>query len=499
VSDERSGRSTGPLPGWLAIALVTGTSAAVLVLEILAGRLLAPYVGVSLESYTGIIGTVLVGMAAGARLGGWAADRWDPHHMLPALTALGGALALTTLPVVRVLGASGGGGVVRIVVLTGCGVLPAVSVLSAVPPTVVKLQLRDLAAAGNTVGRLSAYGTVGAIGGTFLTGFVLVAWAAVSTLIVTVGVLLVLAGAVLWLVSLRRSRRVAAAVSGAAGLAAVALVGVAAVDGPCRTNSRYYCISVEVDPWRPSGRVLVMDDLRHSYVDLADPTHLEFWYTRAIVAAIDTFAPSGAVDAVHVGGGAMTVPRAVRAARPGSGQVVFEIDPDLVELAHDELGLEVGGGLDVRVGDGRAGLRSLPSASADVVVGDAFGSRAVPWHLATTECVEEVARVLRPGGVYVVNVIDEPGRLFLRAEVATIAAVLPYVIVWQGPHAVAGQLGNSVIVASDTPIDAAALAPAVARFGPTGALVEDVRAFSAGAVVLDDDFAPVDQLIARGG
>ena len=72
------------LPGWLAIVLVVGTSAAVLVLEILAGRLLAPYVGVSLNTYTGIIGTVLAGIAIGAGLGGVAADRFDPRRLYPA-------------------------------------------------------------------------------------------------------------------------------------------------------------------------------------------------------------------------------------------------------------------------------------------------------------------------------------------------------------------------------------------------------------------------------
>lgn len=164
-----------PLPGWFAIVLVAGTSAAVLVLEILAGRLLAPYVGVSLETFTGIIGTILAGIAVGAWAGGALADHVDPRRLLPVLLVLGGALAIATIPIVRVLGeGSGSGGGIQILVLTAFGFLPSASVLSAVPPAVVKLQLRDLAATGSIVGRLSAWSTAGALFGTFFTGFVLV-------------------------------------------------------------------------------------------------------------------------------------------------------------------------------------------------------------------------------------------------------------------------------------------------------------------------------------
>ncbi len=67
-----------PVP---AAALVFYASGAVLALEILAGRLLAPYVGVTLESFTGIIGTVLAGIAAGAWIGGRMADRVDARRL----------------------------------------------------------------------------------------------------------------------------------------------------------------------------------------------------------------------------------------------------------------------------------------------------------------------------------------------------------------------------------------------------------------------------------
>ena len=484
-----------PLPNWLAVVLVVGTSAAILVLEILAGRLLAPYVGVSLDTYTGIIGTVLVGIAVGAWLGGIAADRMDPRTLIPVLLVLGGALAIATIPTVRALGPAGSStGLGGILVLTAVGFLPSATVLSAVPPAVVKLQLRTLDTTGATVGRLSAYGTTGAIAATFLTGFVLVAMAAVTTLIVSVGVLLVVGGLALWLAAPgERRATTAGAVGGLSAFAGVALVGATLLGSPCDTQTDYYCVTIVDDEDRAGGRTLVLDDLRHSYVVEGDPTHLEFWYTRRFAETIDLVDASGPIDVVHIGGGAMTVPGWLQATRPDSRQVVFEIDEELIDLVVDEFDRDVGPGtgIDVVAGDGRISLADRPDDSADVVVGDAFGSRAVPWHLATIEFVDDIERVLRPDGIYVLNLIDGPAQDFLAAQARTIGEAFDHVEIVLGPSAAEGGLGNSVIVASDDPVNA--LDP------DGGRIVDDIDAFVGGARVLTDDFAPVDQLLAHSG
>lgn len=494
-------QSGGPLPTWLAIALVVGTSAAVLVLEILAGRVLAPYVGVSLETYTGIIGTVLLGIAVGAWAGGTAADHIDPRRLIPVLLVAGGGLAVATLPIVRAVGAASGSNESSILVITGLGFLPTATVLSAIPPAVVKLQLRDLGTTGSTVGRLSAYGTAGAIVGTFVTGFVLVAVAAVSTLIVTVGLLLVAAGCALWLALPRVERSATTTQMSAVSVFALLAVGGAAVSGgPCAVQTTYYCVSIVVDDERESGRTLVLDDLRHSYVDLDDPAHLEFWYSRRVVDAIDELGPSGPVEVVHVGGGALTIPARLQATRPGSDQTVFEIDADLVDLVVEEFDRNIGpgSGITVVVGDARLSLADVDDDSVSVVIGDAFGSRSVPWHLATTEFTADIDRVLRPGGIYVINVIDAAERRFLRAETATIGDVFPHVAVVLGPSVAQGGSGNSVIVGSDRPIDVDALERRRRLAGDDGRYVDDVGSFVDGAAVLTDDFAPVDQLISSG-
>lgn len=481
------------LPDWLAIALVTGTSGAVLVLEILAGRVMAPYVGVNLETYTAIIGTILAGIALGARVGGSLADRHDPRRLMPGLLMIGGALAIASVPIVRLLGGTAGASSQGMpsVLLAAFGFLPSAAVLSAVPPAVVKLQLRDLDHTGDVVGRLSAWGTGGAIVGTFLAGFVLVAFAAVSTLIVSIGLVLAVAGIAFWFTNRPQPRGL---VASAGALLALSLGAHVVADHPCDVQSSYYCIAIDVDDDRPSGRVLVLDDLRHSYVDLDDPTHLEFWYIRQIVGAIDTLAPDGPIDLVALGGGALTVPTYVQATRPASSQTVLEIDPTLIDVVRDEIGVDTGS-FEIEIGDGRVGLRGLPDNSADVVVGDAFGSRAVPWHLATAEFMDDVERVLRPGGVYVANIIDGAAQSFLRAEAATIRTALPFVAVMPGDGLSTGRSGNAVVVASDRSFDAEAWNRARVERGDPGSFVENVDDYLEGALRLTDDFAPVDQLL----
>lgn len=483
------------MPKAAAGALVFAASAAVLVLEILAGRLLAPYVGVTLETVTGIIGVVLGAISVGTWLGGRAADRIDPRRLIGPLLAAGGAAALVVIPVVRLLGPSADGSPPSIVLMAGAAFFLPTALLSAVPPAVVKLQLLDLATTGATVGRLSALGTAGALLGTFVTGFLLVAASPVRLIVTGLGLATLATGLLLTVSLPRRPPAPTLMIGLVVGVVGAALTAV--VPERCPDSSVYFCARVEHDPNRPSGRVLRLDTLRHSYVDLADPTHLEFSYARSIAAVVDGL-PPGPQRALHIGGGGFTIPRWLEATRPGSTNVVLEVDPALVDLARRELGLRTGPALRVVEGDARLNVGAQSSRAFDVVVGDAFGSEAVPWHLATREMVAEVQRVLRPGGVYVLNVIDRPPQRFLKAEAATLAAVFPYVVLVATADEVAGEEGgNHVLVASEEPLDLEGLGRRLThRKDPQVAIAgAQLDGFVGGAEVLTDDYAPVDQLI----
>jgi hypothetical protein len=481
------------LPRGPAALLVFVASGAVLVLEILGVRLLAPYVGLTLETYTTIIGVVLGGIALGAAAGGQAADLLDPRRLLAALLVAGGVLALTTVPLIRLLGeAFEGAGQASALALSLFALLPTATVLSAVTPVVVKLQLADLSASGAVVGRLSAWATAGALAGTFSTGFIFVPLLPVSVTVIALGATLVLAGIATGVAFKAFPGGALAAIAVVAGVLAAT---AAAAGTRCTTESVYYCARVESDSARPGGRVLVLDDLRHSYVDLDDPRHLEFAYTRWMGDTLDTMRPAGtALDTVFIGGGGFTLPRYVRATRPGSTARVLEVDGQLVDLARERLGLRTGRDLTVHVGDARVTLRDEPADSADVVVGDAFGSRSVPWHLATAEFVTDIRRVLRDDGIYLLNVIDYGDLDLLRAEARTLLDQFADVALVAVPDAGTGRPGggNNVLIASDRPL------PRDAGSTAQGARTYDRAALEAlvgDADPLTDDAAPADQLI----
>jgi spermidine synthase len=383
-----------------------------------------------------------------------------------------------------------------VLLVAALAVFAPAALLSAVSPMVVKARLASLEETGAVVGRLSGLGTLGAIVGTFVTGFVLVAAFPTSAVVLAVGTVLVVAGAAL--VVRGRARRTPVALL---SLALVAAACTALAPSGCQVETAYHCARVTTDPDRASGRVLVLDTLRHSYVDLADPQYLEFSYVRAMASAFDAVAPAGRpLDVLFLGGGGFTLPRFVAASRPGSRSLVYEIDPGVVALGRQRLGLRTGPAqpVDVRVGDARLGLFDGGPGSRDVVVGDAFGQISVPWHLTTREVVQQVRRVLRPGGVYMLNVIDHPPLAFARAEVATIAQVFGSVAVVATSDALAGRSGgNLVVLASTGELPVEAIQAALARRAPALAVAAGpaALAFAGDASPLTDDHAPVDQLL----
>lgn len=475
--------------------LVFTTAAAVLVLEILAGRLLAPYLGLSLEVFTGIIGTVLAGISIGAWAGGRAADRYEPRRLIGPLLAAGGVLALLAPPIVDVLGPSmRAAGVGEILMITSFAFFAPAAVLSAITPIVVKIRLSDLSETGTIVGTFSAVGTAGAIFGTFVTGFLLLSALPTRPIVFAVG-----GGLVIWGAALTRMGFTPRSLGVIAVPALLASGLLAVVDGPCELETAYHCAYVTVDEDRPSGRVLWLDTLRHSYVDTADPTHLEFRYTQVMADAVEALVAPGAIEALFIGGGGLTLPHYIPAVRAGSSSTVLEIDGELSDFVADELGIDTTA-VDVRVGDARLLIGDEPRHSFDLIVGDAFGGLAVPWHLTTEEFTRLVADRLTADGIYVLNLIDHPPLRFARSEAATLLAVFDHVaVVAPAPYIEGRNGGNFVVIGASREIDPGSITALVSNRGGSEIVITgaELEAFVDGARVLTDDFAPVDQLISR--
>ncbi|MEV6833689.1 fused MFS/spermidine synthase [Streptomyces sp. NPDC051133] len=241
---------------------------------------------------------------------------------------------------------------------------------------------------------------------------------------------------------------------------------------------------------RARAWLLTVDGAPQSYVDLDEPAHLEFEYARRLGFVLDSVAGAGApLDVVHLGGGALTLPRYLAVTRPGSRQDVVEADRGLLELVAEHLPVPQDAGVTLHAADARAWIEAAPADSADVLVGDVFGGSRVPAHLTSLAYAREAERVLRRNGVYLANLADAAPFAFLRSQLATFAALFEELALIAEPGVLRGRrFGNAVLVASHREIDVAVLArrsaadtfPARVEHGPA------LREFIGSARPVDD-------------
>lgn len=224
-------------------------------------------------------------------------------------------------------------------------------------------------------------------------------------------------------------------------------------DGPVRTSTGV--VELLRDPSRPSAVTVFINDAESSYVDLADPHHLEFEYMQQMTAVLDQVGPPppAPLRAVHLGGAGCALPRALDAARPGSTQLVVEIDAELARLSRVWFDLPRAPRLRIRVGDARDALATLVPGAWDVIVRDVFAGIEVPSHVRTVGAAQEARRALAPQGLYLVNLTDRPPLTTARTEVATLREVFPHVALIADPAILRGRrYGNVVLVGSEEPI-----------------------------------------------
>jgi spermidine synthase len=474
-------------------------------LELAIQRIVAPYIGTSLYTWTLVIGVVLAGTSLGNYLGGRVAARWPSSLTLGAVLA-GGALAALSVLAIDVLSTfTSLDGINRqtlplILALGGLTVvlclLPS-TILGMVSPIAAHLAVRDLDHTGSTIGRLYAAGAVGSIAGTFAAGFILISWFGthavvwgVSVLLLALGGPVLLAGRRLWLVP------------AAATVVAVSLLAFRQgwLEGPCTRETNYYCIIVRDTTYgQQPVRMLILDRLIHSYSSLDDPTALAYGYERtyAQVTAYQA-ARVGRLRALFVGGGGYTFPRYMEAVYPDSRLDVIEIDRGVTEIAHQMLGLDRGSKVTSYNEDARTFLAREPTIRYDLIYGDAFNDYSVPYHLTTLEFDERVRAWLADDGLYVVNIIDGPYGRFLRAYVHTLQQAFDYVYpvfsveAWQRSSRT-----TIVIIASDQPLDEVTLQAAAPDLAGGMLSPEETAHLLAGgrAITLTDRHAPVDQLL----
>lgn len=493
-------------------------AAAGLVVEIVAARLIAPYVGMSLYTWTAIIAVVLGGMAVGHWIGGRLAQMAARRSMrMTGLAAAAAAASCAATPVmIRVVGnpvLSLDAPHLWLIALLAMLLFFVPSLLIAVlSPVLTKLAI-DLAPdrSGIVIGRIFALGATGSIVGTLLAGFVFISYVGSNgTLLVVAGVILLLS---LLLLSLARARIAGAAVT----VIALLTAGILAVRpdivlaSACTEESAYYCIRVvdfDSDEGRP-GRLMVLDHMGHGINDREDPTLLHSSYVElADLIVGQRLGHKSSLRSFFIGGGAYTLPRAWAARYPGGKHVVAEVDQEVTRVAQASFWLRKTGGLEVVHEDARLALQSLKKGDRfDVVVGDAFHDISVPEHLVTREFFTEVRSRLAPDGLFLMTVIDaRKTPRFLSALIRTARTVFPSVEIWaDADQLVASQRLTYLIVAADRPGSTDKLLSA--RFPDRAWLRRSPRALQRwlrdpAIPVMTDDLAPVDRLlsgVARAG
>jgi spermidine synthase len=488
---------------WNPYALVFISSFCVMTIELVATRLVAPRVGVSIFIWTSVIGIILAGISLGNYIGGRLADR----HASPTL--LGVVFAAAALASLFILWLNNDLHDVYppfhlplmfwvVLYIAGVFSTPAV-LLGCVSPIIVKLSLTDLARTGSTVGRIYAWSALGSIAGTFATGFFLIGWLGTKGTVTAAAALLLALG--LWFLTDARPARALLRGGVALGLFAGMALWLRAggfTRSECMLETDYFCINVYET--RRDGRTiheLWLDRLMHSYTDLADPTYLVYDYERTYAGVIAPLLDERPhIDALFVGGGGYTFPRYMRAMGGSGRMVVAEIDPGVTEAAHEWLGLPRDTDIETHNMDARHYLARLARAdSYDVVFGDAFNDYSVPYHLTTREFALLVDEVLRDDGLYVANIIDggRHGR-FLRAYVHTLQGVFSHVTVipssmtWREAARM-----TFVVVAGHRPAD---LLQLPAEYRPLSAAELGEYMALAPPAVLTDDHVPVDGLLA---
>lgn len=238
------------------------------------------------------------------------------------------------------------------------------------------------------------------------------------------------------------------------------------------------------------GYSLVIGGTTQSHVNPDDPTDLQLEYVRLATAAIDAAFDAGApVRALHLGGGALTIPRYLAHTRPGSPQHVVELFGELYEFVVDAVPLPAGSIVTEEFDDARRAVERAEPGSRDLVVVDVFSGSSAPAHCTTVEFFAAAARLLAPGGLLVVNTLLSSGADFTREVAATLAAVLPELAV-VAPEANLGAapVGNIVLAASDRPLDVDRLGEALAfEHRPVVVLTgDDARGFIGDAAVRSD-------------
>ncbi|MHB8946010.1 MAG: spermidine synthase [Bacillota bacterium] len=506
-------------------ALVFTGGAALMALELVGSRVLAPYFGNSIFVWGSLIGMFMAALAGGYYAGGRLADRWPSRRLFEVIVLVAG-LCILAVPLYsetftawaagRGLGPKAG----PLLAATVLFALPSL-LLGTLSPFALKLATKDIAVIGNTAGALYALSTAGSIAGTFITSFWLIPAFSVRLVIQLIGVTLaVLAGADLVATSRRKVSTALVLLFLVTALAAASPLG--GVLGAALPQERvifdretlYHHVRV-VD--RGDSRYLRFDNSWQSGMYLSDPDRARFTYTDFFHLAL-VWQPHPS-DALFIGLGGGSAPKAFLKDYPDLRVDVAEIDPVVIDVARRFFDVPTDPRLNMAAQDGRLFLKGTPR-SYDLIALDAYYADAVPFHLFTREFFTLAGQRLKPEGVLAVNVIgafEGAHSNLLRSIYRTIKEVFPEVYLFavpldnsETPGSIDPGLERNIIVMATkggarlSPDEVQARAEGLAASGvlkSKGLADDSAYLYSGSSIrtddvpVLTDEYAPVDSLL----
>jgi spermidine synthase len=515
-----------------------------LVIELVAGRIMAPYVGVSLYTWTSIIGVVLAGISIGAYLGGRIADRYPRSSTLGWLLFLSGLGAFSISPLTNLIGGAQfqTSLMTRILLITTIIFFVPSCLLGMISPVVVKLTLSNLEKTGNVVGKIYAFSTLGSILGTFATGFYLISWMGTRSILLMMGIILILS-ALIFGVFFRSKKTLTlfflflflSFLLPIVGLHVYAITNPEEFSFPnspiesVKTyysyafkfpleeetyffkESDYYTIKLKKSIKGNNGNPLeslVLDHLVHSYTDLKDPLYIEYEYIRMYEEMVRWQAKGRkSFRALFLGGGGYTFPRFIGTKYPKAEIHVVEIDPEITRVAKKYLGVSEDSRIHSFNEDGRWFVMNCrEKGTYDFIFGDAFNDLSIPYHLTTKEFAMQLKSLLKPDGVLMANVIDSFKKgAFMPSYIRTLEEVFGkgnvHLMTLSSDYEKIG-ISTCVIVASPQRLDMDDFVRAAKGKGeemtshvmPQKQLQEYLK--ERYSVILTDDYVPVDNLIA---
>lgn len=486
-----------------------------LVIEMVAGRILAPFVGVSIYTWTSIIGVILAGISVGAFIGGKLVDRYPARKTLGWLLLLSGIMALCIIPITHLVAAYRFpvSLMLRIFIVTSIIFFIPGCVLGTISPVVVRLTLKNIENAGNVIGKIYALSTLGAIIGTFVTGFFLISWMGTRTIVFSMGIVLLLAA--LFSGSLFKKKGTIAL------FIIIAFPSLWAMNHflykvPVSSSTYYYkesdYFTIKLSKTTSADSVtkleaMVLDNLIHSYVSLDNPLHIEYEYEKIYADVLKwKFTKDTGFRSLTIGGGGYTFPRYIEVSYPKAHVDVVEIDPAVTKIVYEQLGMPKDTRITTYNTDGRWYVMNCKD-KYDLVFTDAYNDLSIPYHLTTKEFLGEIKAIMNPNAVLMSNIIDNFQKgAFLPSYIRTLREVFGQKNVYLisiSPNFRETHISTFIVLASNGNLDINEFERFVkaelGRNATSAVLPEDLmnefvnKKYS---IIISDDYAPIDNLVA---